>query len=331
MKKVLITGSNGLVGSEAVEHFSKTHYVIGIDNHQRSLLFDCGVSHNIFLSDNYVNLTLDITNKPQMDLLFQEHVFDLIIHCAAQPSHDKSYDIPFTDFTINTVGTLNLLENFRTNCPEAVFIFMSTNKVYGSNPNNLPITELDNRYEIPAAINEAMSIDQTLHSIFGASKASADLLTQEYGRYFGLNTVCFRSGCISGKYQRPAKLHGFLGYLCGCANKNETYEILGYKGKQVRDIIHSRDIVYAFDEFYKSPKCGEVYNIGGGKCNSCSILEALDLVEKLSGIKINTTYNNQHRTGDHICYYSDNSKFSNDYPLWNVRNSLEDIIKELLI
>jgi CDP-paratose 2-epimerase len=333
MKKALITGSNGLVGSASVEEFTNTHYVIGIDNNKRKNFFgkEGSVKNNFKNKNNYFHINEDICNKKIIKNLFKKNKFDLIIHCASQPSHEKSKEIPLLDFNINALATIQLLENVRIFCPDAVFIFMSTNKLYGDNPNKIKIKELKTRYDITNGINESMSIDQCTHSVFGSSKSSADLLVQEYGKYFGIKTVCFRSGCISGKNQSSVSLHGFLGYLCKCAKEKKTYEIFGYKGKQVRDVIHSKDLVSAFKYFYLNPKCGEVYNIGGGKKNSCSIIEAISLINKISKNKINYKYNKNNRIGDHICYYTDFSKFKKDYKEWKIKYSLKKIIKELMI
>jgi CDP-paratose 2-epimerase len=260
---------------------------------------------------------------------------DLIIHCAAQPSHDLAARIPFVDFDTNAVGTLNLLESTRRWVPEAVFIFMSTNKVYGDSPNKIRLKELDTRwdYDDPNyndGISAHFSIDQSLHSLFGASKVAADILVQEYGRYFNMKTVSFRGGCLTGSYHSGAELHGFLSYFFKTALTGRTYTIWGYKGKQVRDQIHSVDVINAFDAFYRNPRCGAVYNLGGGKANSVSILEAIDRVEQLLGKKLNYEYSDKNRKGDHICYYSDLSQLKADYPLWSITRGLDDIYEEFV-
>jgi CDP-paratose 2-epimerase len=260
----------------------------------------------------------------------------LLIHCAAQPSHDLAKDRPFDDFEINATGTLNLLEATRRNCPESPFIFMSTNKVYGDAPNELPLKELVSRWEYAAAedwegINESCRIDQSLHSLFGASKAAADLLVQEYGRYFKMPTVCFRGGCLTGPTHSGAELHGFLAYMARCFREGRTYRIFSYKGKQVRDNIHSQDVCAAFYTFYQRPRCAAVYNLGGGRQNSTSILEAISRMSELFGRKLETEYIEQNRVGDHICYISDLRRFQTDYPRWSIQVSLNEIFEQFAI
>lgn len=339
--KVLITGSCGLIGSEAVHYYnSRADLVVGVDNNMRSSFFgkdgdtvwmrqlleqQCG---------KYRHAALDIRDSGAMSDLMREVQPGLIIHCAAQPSHDLAAKIPFTDFEVNAQGTLNLLEAFRARVPESVFVFMSTNKVYGDAPNAIALRELDTRWDYgdPAyemGIPETFSIDQSKHSLFGASKVAADILVQEYGRYFGLKTVCFRGGCLTGSRHSGAELHGFLSYFFKTALTGKPYTIFGYKGKQVRDQIHSFDVVSAFDAFYQNPSCGAVYNLGGGKENSVSILEAIDWVESVLGNKMHYEYSDQHRSGDHICYYSDLTRFKTDYPGWGLTYSLKDIFEDM--
>jgi CDP-paratose 2-epimerase len=345
MKIVLVTGSAGLIGSESVDFFSdKFDLIIGIDNNLRKYFFgDEGDTswNNDRLKDKYNNykwFNIDIRDYDSLSSLFNEYNHDikLIIHAAAQPSHDWAAKEPFTDFTINANGTLNLLELTRKYCPEAVFIFTSTNKVYGDHPNYLPLVELDKRWEIDSShpyyqegIDEKMSIDQTKHSIFGASKVAADIMVQEYGRYFNLKTVTFRGGCLTGPNHSGAKLHGFLSYLMKCNITGQLYTIYGYKGKQVRDNIHSRDLVNMFWHVYQKPKCGEVYNAGGGRYSNCSILEAIELAEEITGKKMNFSYSEKNRIGDHIWWISDIRKFKNDYPEWKLTYGIKDIMLQI--
>jgi len=331
MKTILITGSGGLVGSQAVEYFGlKTNTIVGIDNNNRAKWFgDKGcVSQSIEKNKkfcNYEHHCIDIANYNNISEIFRKNQFDAIIHCAGQPSHEFSAVMPYDDFLTNTVGTMNLLTATKIYCPDAPFIFTSTNKVYGDNPNKLPITESAFRFDFyeTNGINEKMSIDNCIHSPFGANKAAADLIVQEYGKYFGLNTVCFRCGCITGKNHQSVEQHGFLNYICKIVKNKEPYTIYGYKGKQVRDNIHAYDLVTAFDEFIQNPKKGEVYNIGGGKENSISIMEVL----KNTSTPITFA---DARIGDHICYYTDYTKFKNHYPNWKITRSINDIMKELL-
>jgi CDP-paratose 2-epimerase len=284
---------------------------------------------------NFRHVDLDIRDREGISSLFKSSGFDLIIHCAAQPSHDKARDIPLIDFDVNAVGTINLLEATRQNCPEAVFIQMSTNKVYGDAPNELPLVELDRRYDYARpedfnGISEECRIDQSLHSLFGASKVAGDVVAQEYGKYFGLKVGIFRGGCLTGPAHSGVELHGFISYLIQVALDGGTYNIFGYKGKQVRDQIHSYDVIRAFEEFYKNPRPGEVYNIGGGRENSASVLECIDLIEKLIDKKMNWTYVEQNRIGDHICYISDLRKLRSHFPDWNITRSLTDICTEII-
>lgn len=341
-KVVLITGSGGLIGSESVKFFcNKGFRVIGIDNDMRSYFFGqeastkWSVANSKKTMPNYMHLNIDIRDIKKIEELFKETTFDLIIHTAAQPSHDWAAREPFTDFSVNATGTLVLLENFRKYCPKAVFIYTSTNKVYGDTPNTLPLVEKETRYEIDKkhqyknGIDETMSIDQTTHSLFGVSKASADLMVQEYGRYFNLKTTIFRGGCLTGPNHSGTELHGFLAYLGKCIAIGKEYKIFGYKGKQVRDNIHSFDLVNAFWHVYKKPRVAEVYNIGGARHSNISMLEAIDKFEVLTGKKARITYEKKNRVGDHIWYVSDVSKFKKHYPAWDFKYSIDDILKEI--
>jgi CDP-paratose 2-epimerase len=337
--KILVTGSAGLIGSEAVRFFAQKGFeVIGIDNDMRRAFFGAAAStlwnKDLLIKEvgNYTHLDIDIRDKAKVDEVFSQHQFSLIIHAAAQPSHDWAASDPETDFTVNANGTLILLEAFRRYCPEAVFIFTSTNKVYGDNPNNLPLIETETRYELPKdhrfynGINETMSIDSSTHSLFGVSKTAADLLIQEYGRYFNLKTASFRGGCLTGPCHSGAKLHGFLAYLIKCILKGEKYIINGYKGKQVRDNIHSYDLINAFYYFYKNPRMGEVYNIGGSRYSNISILEAVNKIEAITNKKANIEYLERSRIGDHIWYISDISKFKSHYPKWDFTYNIDQIL-----
>lgn len=340
--RILVTGSSGLIGSEAVVHFDADgHEVTGIDNNMRAEFFGRAGDTRWNLArvqnqaKNFKHLTLDIRDRDAIFGLFKTSAFDLIIHCAAQPSHDKARDIPLIDFDVNAVGTLNLLEATRQHCPEAVFIHMSTNKVYGDAPNDLPLTELEKRWDYARpedfeGISEECRIDRSLHSLFGASKLAGDIVAQEYGKYFGLKVGIFRGGCLTGPAHSGVELHGFISYLIQVALEGGTYNIFGYKGKQVRDQIHSYDVIRAFEEFYKHPRPGEVYNIGGGRENSASVLECIDLIEKLIDKKIDWTYVEQNRIGDHICYISDLRKLRAHFPNWNITRSLSDICTEII-
>ncbi len=345
MDVALITGSAGLIGAESVRFFSKKRFnVIGIDNDMRKVFFgeeaSTEWSRKKLESEikNYLHYSDDIRDKGAMEAIFKKYKNDikLIIHTAAQPSHDWAAKDPFTDFTINANGTLNLLEMTRKYCPEAVFIFTSTNKVYGDAPNNLPLVELETRWEIDEShpyyqngIDESMSVDQTKHSLFGASKLAADVLVQEYGRYFNMRTVCFRGGCLTGPGHSPTILHGFLAYLMKCAVIGKHYLIFGYKGKQVRDNIHSYDLVNAFWHFYQKPRTGEVYNIGGGRHSNCSMLEAITMCEEITGKKMDYSYIEDNRIGDHIWWISDMTKFKSHYPQWDYKYDLKDILIEI--
>jgi CDP-paratose 2-epimerase len=341
-KTILVTGSSGLIGSEAVEHFDRQgDQVHGIDNNMRAVFFgDQGdTTWNLDrlrrITKNFTHHNLDIRDRIAMETLFRSHRFDLIIHCAAQPSHDKACDIPILDFEVNALGTVNLLESTRLHCPEAVFILLSTNKVYGDAPNEVPLRELESRWEYARpedynGIAENCRIDRSLHSLFGASKASADLMAQEYGRYFGMKVCIFRGGCLTGPSHSGVELHGFLSYLVKVAIAGGTYSVFGYKAKQVRDNIHSHDVVRAIEEFAANPRPGEVYNMGGGRENSISMLEAIAKVEEMSGKNLNWKYVDQNRKGDHICYISDLSKFKSHYPNWNISVSLDEIFREII-
>ncbi len=341
MSVALVTGSCGLIGSESVRYLAKLGFVVvGIDNDMRKFFFGEDAStnwvrHELKQIDEYEHHSIDIRDKRDVERVFAEYGSDinLVIHTAAQPSHDWAASDVITDFTINANGTLNLLEATRKNCPDAVFIFTSTNKVYGDLPNDLPLNELETRWEIDTShpyhergIDESMSIDQSKHSLFGASKAAADLLTQEYGRYFGMKTGTFRGGCLTGPAHSGAKLHGFLSYLVKVILTGEEYTIFGYKGKQVRDNIHSGDLVRAFHRFYEDPGVGEVYNIGGGRYSNVSVLEAINLAEEITGKKARFTVSEENRSGDHIWYISDISKFMNRYAGWGITHDITDII-----
>lgn len=341
---ILVTGSAGLIGSEAVRFYAKKGYnVVGIDNNMREYFFgsDASTEWNKKLlekefSEKYKHHNVDIRDNEKIREIFKKDTFDLIIHTAAQPSHDWAAREPFTDFTINANGTLVLLENFRLFCPKATFIFTSTNKVYGDTSNKLPFIEMETRYELDKehrfakeGIDETMSIDGSMHSIFGASKVAADILVQEYGKYFGLHTGVFRGGCLTGPNHASAELHGFLAYLAKCIIYGEKYTIFGYKGKQVRDNIHAYDLINAFDHFFKNPRCGEAYNIGGSRYSNISILEAIQKIEKITGKKAVCQYIEENRKGDHIWYISDVSKFKSHYPSWEFKYDIDSIIKEI--
>jgi CDP-paratose 2-epimerase len=345
MNIALITGSSGLIGGESVEIFSKKFdLVIGIDNNMRSYFFGAEAStdwnRNRLVKQvlNFKIHDIDIRDYTSLEKVFLEYGKDikLIVHTAAQPSHDWAAKEPLTDFSVNATGTVNMLELCRKHSPEAVFIFTSTNKVYGDNPNFLPLVELEKRWEIDVnhpyyknGIDENMSLDQTKHSVFGASKVAADIMVQEYGRYFGMKTGVFRGGCLTGPNHSGAQLHGFLAYLMKCAITGDHYTIFGYKGKQVRDNIHSFDLVNMFWHFYQNPRGGEVYNAGGGRFANCSMLEAIELCEKISGNKINYSYSETNRIGDHIWYISDLSKFKAHYPGWDWQFDLEKTLIEM--
>jgi len=340
-KIAIITGSAGLIGSQACDFFSKKGYkIIGIDNDMRAYFFGEGSSTKDSLKslkskiNDYEHYNIDIRDYQKLSEVFSNYSsdIDIVIHTAAQPSHDWAANEPLTDFSINATGTMNMLEVTRLNCPKATFIFTSTNKVYGDTPNYLDLIETDTRWElIDGSINETMSIDNTKHSVFGASKVAADVMCQEYGKYFGMNIGIFRGGCLTGPNHAGAELHGFLSYLVKCIVNDKPYTIFGYKGKQVRDNIHSWDLVNMFWEFHQNPKQGEVYNAGGGRDNSTSILEAIDTINKIAGTNwSNYTISEQNRIGDHIWYISDLTKFRTHYPNWNITIDLEETIRQMV-
>jgi len=346
MTIALITGSAGLVGSEAVRFFSRQGLdIIGIDNDMRCYFFGADAStewNQTRLNNevpNYTHFSIDIRDKDELSTIFKRYGknIKIILHAAAQPSHDWAAKEPLTDFTVNALATLNMLEVTREYCPDAVFIFTSTNKVYGDLPNSLPLVELENRWELESdhayyqhGIDENFSIDQSLHSLFGASKLSADIMVQEYGRYFNMKTACFRGGCLTGSGHSGTELHGFLAYLIKCILKSEKYTVYGYKAKQVRDNIHSSDLVNAFWSFFQNPRCGEVYNIGGGRFSNCSMLEAIEISQNITGENLDWTYNDIHRTGDHIWWISDTRKFQRHYPEWEQKYNIEMTINEII-
>ena len=342
----LITGSAGLIGSQACDFFSEKGYkIIGIDNDMRAYFFGEGSSTKDSLESlkskisDYDHYNIDIRDYEKLNQIFSKYSsdIDIVIHTAAQPSHDWAANEPLTDFSINATGTMNMLEVTRLNCPNATFIFTSTNKVYGDTPNRLGIQERNTRYEYVmdygglGLVDEQMSIDNTKHSVFGASKVAADVMCQEYGKYFGMNVGIFRGGCLTGPNHAGAELHGFLSYLVKCIVNDKPYTIFGYKGKQVRDNIHSWDLVNMFWEFHQNPKQGEVYNAGGGRDNSTSILEAIDTINKIADKNwSNYTISEQNRIGDHIWYISDLKKFRTHYPNWNITIDLEETIKQMV-
>ncbi len=345
MAVIVVTGSAGLIGSETVRRFSmRGHTIVGIDNDMRAYFFGQTASTRPMAqrlmaeASNYVHNALDIRDYAGLDRIFSEYNSDIqaVIHTAAQPSHDWAAREPLTDFGINATGTLNLLELTRLHAPQAVFILTSTNKVYGDRPNELPLMEKETRWEVedghPFAaegIDETMSIDQCKHSIFGASKVAADVLVQEYGRYFNMPTAVFRGGCLTGPGHAGAELHGFLAYLMQCAVTGTTYRIFGYKGKQVRDNIHSADLVSCFEEVIANPRIGEVYNIGGGRYSNCSMQEAIAMCEEITGKKMHTEYVERNRIGDHIWWISDTRKFRRHYPSWKQQYDIRAILTEI--
>ena len=345
MSIVIITGSSGLVGSESADFFCKKGFdVIGIDNNLRSFFFGKDGStvwvkkRLLKKHKNFKHYNIDIRNINGLEKIFKKYKKDisLVIHCAAQPSHDYGKNFPILDFNVNATGTLNLLEMTKQFCPNSPFIFMSTNKVYGDNPNKLKLIEKPKRWELKEnhkcynGIDENFSIDNCTHSFFGVSKTYADLIVQEYGKNVGLKTVSFRGGCITGPNHSGAKLHGFLSFLVKIGISKKEYSLIGYKGKQVRDNLHSHDLVNCFWEFYKKPKHGEIYNIGGGRFSNCSILEALDVLENLKKINIKKRIIKKNRVGDHIWYISDTKKFKKDYPNWKQKYNTKKIIEELI-
>ncbi len=340
--KVLVTGSSGLIGSELVAFFdARAELVAGVDNNMRADFFgDAGdtrwnLERLLETCPRFIHHEIDVRDRAGLDRLYRDTGgFDLVIHCAAQPSHDLAATRPFDDFDVNAVGTMNVLETTHRHSPEAVFVLLSTNKVYGDAPNELPLVELERRwdYALPGdhdGVTEEMRIDRAKHSIFGASKVAADVMTQEYGRYFGMRTHCLRGGCLTGPNHSGVELHGFLSYLVKAQMLGKTYRIFGYKGKQVRDNIHSYDVARAVEAIYHAPGRGAVYNIGGGRANSCSIFEAFEMVEQLTGLRMRHEYVEQAREGDHICYISNLGRLRADYPAWGITRSLEDIVSEI--
>ena len=339
-KVALVTGSCGLIGSELVLYFSARGWrVVGVDNHMRAVFFgregDTRWMLSRLLADagNYEHCEIDIRDRAAVADAVSRIRPHLIVHAAAQPSHDKAASIPFLDFEVNALGTLNLLEAARQYCPESPFVFFSTNKVYGDRPNTIPLRELPARYDYADArfengIGEDFPIDQSMHSLFGASKTAADILVQEYGRYFGMPTCCLRGGCLTGPNHSGVELHGFLSYVVRCCVEGRQYRIFGYKGKQVRDNIHSYDVARFVEEFARAPRIAEVYNIGGGRGNSCSVLEAISMAEEATGRKMDRVYVDEPRKGDHICYISDLRKMQSHYPGWGITRTLPVIFEE---
>jgi CDP-paratose 2-epimerase len=341
LKSALVTGSSGLIGSEMVRTLDARGWAVhGADNNMRMDFFGAdgdttaNLERLVGATKRFTHHDVDVRDRAGIARLVADARPELVVHCAAQPSHDLAARRPFDDFDVNAVGTLNLLEAARESCPESPFVFLSTNKVYGDAPNELELVELETRYDYadPAlhdGIDETCRIDTTLHSLFGASKAAADLLVQEYGRYFGMPTVCLRGGCLTGSSHASAELHGFLAYLARCIREGRTYRIYGYKGKQVRDNIHASDVCAAALAFADAPRPAAVYNIGGGRANSVSILEAAARLEELTGRKLDVEYVDEARRGDHICYISDLGRLMADYPGWEVTVSLEEILADL--
>lgn len=345
MSVVIVTGSSGLIGAETVRRFCRAgHTVAGIDNDMRSYFFGDEASTRWAtkeLQEHYPTFRFhdsDIRDEEAIRRIFAEYGNDvsLVVHTAAQPSHDWAAREPLTDFTVNAVGTMIMLENARLHCPDAPFIFTSTNKVYGDTPNSLPLIELETRWELDPdhpwsdrGIDETMSIDQSKHSLFGASKVAADVMVQEYGRYFGMKTGVFRGGCLTGPGHSGAELHGFLSYLMKCVMTGKEYRIFGYKGKQVRDNIHSSDLVSAFEEFATAPRRGEVYNMGGSRHSNCSMQEAITMCEEITGKRANVTYLENNRIGDHIWWISDVAKFGGHYPNWEYKYDVKAILEEI--
>jgi CDP-paratose 2-epimerase len=341
----VITGASGLIGSEAAIHFGESDLeIVGIDNDMRRVFFGADASTDWSrarvqdkLGKSYVHHGVDIRDRDAVMDVFRRHRggIDLVVHAAAQPSHDWAAREPLVDFDINAVGTLNVLEGVRLFAPEAVFIFTSTNKVYGDRPNLLPLVEQETRWEIDPAhtyangIREDMSIDHSLHSIFGASKVAADVLVQEYGRYYGLRSACFRGGTLTGPNHSAAELHGFLAYVMRCVMTGTPYTVFGYKGKQVRDAIHSRDLIRAFDEFFREPRVAEVYNIGGGRFSNASVIEAIELAQEIGGENLEWRYEEANRIGDHIWWIGDNGRFESQYPDWKLEYDVRRILEEI--
>jgi CDP-paratose 2-epimerase len=345
MSVAIITGSNGLIGSEATLHFGTLGLeIVGIDNNMRGVFFgvDGSTSANkarleTALGQGYVHYDVDVRDRSEIDGIFARYgkAIELVVHTAAQPSHDWAAREPFTDFDINAVGTLNVLEATRLHAREAAFIFTSTNKVYGDRPNALPLVEFETRWEIERdhpywkGIPEDMPIDDCLHSLFGASKVAADVLVQEYGRYFGMKTACFRGGTLTGPHHSAAELHGFLAYVMRCAMIGRPYTVFGYQGKQVRDAIHSQDLIKAFDAFFRAPRVAEVYNIGGGRFSNVSVIEAIRLSEEIAGVELSWTYEEANRIGDHIWWIGDNGRFEAHYPEWKLGYDVCRILEEI--
>jgi CDP-paratose 2-epimerase len=339
--KLLVTGSSGLIGSEVVDYFCKLGWQVhGVDNNMRADFFgpqgDTRWNQQRLksLHQNFHHHEMDIRDRKTVTECLQALKPEFVVHTAAQPSHDLAASRPFDDFDVNAAGTLNMLEATRLHSPEAVFVHMSTNKVYGDRPNTIRLRELATRWEYDdpayqAGIAETFSIDQSKHSLFGASKVAADVMVQEYGRYFGMKTCCLRGGCLTGPNHSGVELHGFLSYLIKCNIKGGTYKVFGYKGKQVRDNIHSLDVVRFMHAFFEAPRCGEVYNIGGGHANSVSILEAFDRISAITGKPMQWEYLDKNREGDHICYYSDLAKMKAHYPGWDITKSLDDVFHEI--
>ena len=342
MKKILVTGSSGLIGSEVVRYFDNLGFqIFGIDNNMRADFFgpkgDTRWNQEQLKTSckNFNHIEIDIRDRKKVLELFRDIKPDYIAHTAAQPSHDLAASRPFDDFDVNAVGTLNLLEATRQYCPESPFAHMSTNKVYGDAPNNLSLVESDTRWdyaddEYLDGIKESFTIDQSKHSLFGASKVAADIMVQEYGRYFSMPTCALRGGCLTGPNHSGVELHGFLSYLIQVNITGKEYTVYGYKGKQVRDNIHSFDVARFIDEFFLNPRCGEVYNIGGGRANSVSILEAFKLVENITGKKMQYKYSEKNREGDHICYISNLSKMKSHYPNWDITKPLQTVFEEIV-
>jgi CDP-paratose 2-epimerase len=339
---ILVTGSSGLIGSEAVTYYdAQGHTVHGIDNNMRKEFFgpQGDTSWNLARlrksTKHFEHHDIDIRNRPALMEFFRTHRLDTVVHCAAQPSHDRAAAIPFDDYDVNAVGTLNLLEATRQHSPEAVFLHMSTNKVYGDAPNEVPLVELPTRWEYARpedyhGIPEECRIDRCLHSLFGASKTAGDVVAQEYGKYFGMKVGIFRGGCLTGPSHSGVELHGFLSYLVAVAVAGMPYTIFGYKGKQVRDQIHSHDVIMALEAFSRNPRCGEVYNLGGGRENAASVLECVSLSEEIGGYHVKHSYQERNRIGDHICYISDLRKLRRHFPGWFITRSLRDIIAEMI-
>ncbi len=339
MKKALVTGSAGLIGASTVSHLCKHGWrVVGIDNDMRRQFFGAAASTASVVQSHlqsystYHHLDVDIRDRGRIEDIVRQERPDFIVHAAAQPSHDKAAQIPFDDFDVNAIGTLNLLEACRRHCQTSPFCFTSTNKVYGDHPNMLPLVEHPTRFDYAdgrTGIDESMPIDQCLHSLFGASKVAADVLCQEYGRYFDMPVGIFRGGCLTGEQHSAVELHGYLAYIVRCAVRREPYTVFGYKGKQVRDQIHGQDVASLFLAFYEDPRCGEVYNLGGGRDNSLSILETIDILKRM-GYPLNHQLSPTHRRGDHICYITDLTKITQHFPKWTIRYNLDRIIAGMI-